>query len=88
MKSLVGTFSETTFFCVKKRLMDEALFNVLTFKIYSHLFYCCRGFNTVNKCIFRTRFNIEDIALANYLDRKFIFISRDFSKDFGLGNFP
>ena len=83
-----GNFSETTFLCVEKKMMDKVLFNVLPFKIDCHLFYSCRGFNTTDKCIYCTRFNVENIALANYLDKKFTFISRDFLKDFCPEHFP
>lgn len=48
----------------------------------THLFYCCRGFNTANKCVYCSRFYVESIALSSYLDNKFTFSNRNFLKDF------
>ena len=52
-------------------------------KTYCHLFHCCRGFNSVNKCFYCSRSCVQNKNIARYLDKKFTF-KRSFFKDFVL----
>ena len=76
-KNLVIIFQQLPFYVSKKKKkiknkkLDETLYDVLSFKIYCHLFHCCHGFSSVNKCV--TRFHIENNTISNYLDKEFTF---------------
>ena len=44
----------------KKKKMSDIIFEMLPFRVYNHLFYCCRGFYFYNKCTFCTRFQVKE----------------------------
>ena len=57
-----NNYSEITFLLVKKKLLDEIIFDVLPLKIYCHLFYCDKGFNAVNICFIVQGFLFQTVA--------------------------
>lgn len=72
---------ETTFLYINKKLRDKVMFNILLLKIYCHLFCCCRGFNSVNKYFYCSRFCVNSENISHKLDKKFSF-NRSFFRDF------
>ena len=66
----------------KKNIMVDLIFEILSFRIFHHLFYCNRGFYMYNKYVFGTRFHVRERNLSDFLNQKFTFLKSYFSGDF------
>ena len=67
---------------VKKKIMNELIFEILPFRIFHHLFYCNRGFYMNNKCVFRTRFHVRERLFSDFLNQKLKFSKSYFPCNF------
>lgn len=69
-------------FVVRKKIMVDLIFEILSFRIFHHLFYCNRGFYVYNKYVFGTRFHVRERNLSDFLNQKFTFLKSYFPGDF------
>ena len=72
-KKFMNYFDEDNFLLVKKKLLDDILFETLPFRIFHHLFYCNRGFYVHDKCVFCTIFHVREGYLSDYLNNSFTY---------------
>ena len=75
-------FDEDLMFVVRKKIMVDLIFEILSFRIFHHLFYCNRGFYVYNKYVFGTRFHVRERNLSDFLNHKFTFLKSYFPGDF------
>ena len=57
--------------------MTELIFNILPFRVLSHLPCCCRGYYCSDICSFYTKFNVKQKDTSDYTNQK-LFVLIDF----------
>ena len=56
-----------------KTLLSDIIFEILPFRVYDHLFNCCRNCSSKNKYVFCTRFHVRERAVSDFLNKTLLF---------------
>ena len=61
---------------IDTEMLDRMLYSVLPFCIWSHFWFCCRSQRDPKICQFRTKLQITNVKIINYINKKLVFDSR------------
>ena len=69
----LNVLSDDKLFVVEKEIMERMFYSILSFRIWSQFWFCCRSQLDPNMCQYCTKLQIRNQKIINYVNKKLVF---------------